>query len=242
MLIMHLPMLNVNMPGSAAIVLTEAAKILRLDMIPLRRVLDDNFNVGGAGNALNMIMEQNGYAASSILLNLAPIIAIYTLLLLAQIIVKCMSSPYSDPNKVPRPMINGHSEARTLTASQKALNVLFRFQNTMLLEFFICTLINMKAGVSDKSNDFESTSRIIAIFYLVIIFLFLGMLFLLTLIESDVERDKNELPTAALDCLYTGMDNKRRTPANILLIAQVFRAVLFAIIMVMLQDAPGFQI
>lgn len=242
MLIMHLPMLNVNMPGSAAIVLTEAAKILRLEMIPLRRVLDDNFNVGGAGNALNMIMEQNGYAASSILLNLAPIIAIYTLLLLAQIIVKCMSSPYSDPNKVPRPMINGHSEARTLTASQKALNVLFRFQNTMLLEFFICTLINMKAGVSDKSNDFESTSRIIAIFYLVIIFLFLGMLFLLTLIESDVERDKNELPTAALDCLYTGMDNKRRTPANILLIAQVFRAVLFAIIMVMLQDAPGFQI
>ena len=38
------------------------------------------------------------------------------------------------------------------------------------------------------------------------------------------------------------MDNKRRTPANTFLIAQVFRAAIFAIVMVMLQDAPGFQI
>ena len=41
-------MVNVNMPGSSAIVLAEAAKILRLDMIPLRRVLDDNFDVGSS--------------------------------------------------------------------------------------------------------------------------------------------------------------------------------------------------
>ena len=98
----------------------------------------------------------------------------------------------------------------------------------------------MKAGVSNNSNDFESTSRIIAVFYLVVILLFLGMLFLLTVIESDIERDKDELPTATLDCLYTGMDNRRRTPANIFLIAQVFRAALFAIIMVMFSEAPGF--
>ena len=173
-------------------------------------------------------------------MNLTTIIAIYALICFAQIVVRCMSSPYTDPNKKPRPIINGHSEARVLTASQKALNVLFRYQSTILVELFICSLINMKAGVSNSSNDFESTSRIVAIFYLVVILLFLGMLFLLTVIESDIERDKDELPTATLDCLYTGMDNRRRTPANILLIAQVFRAALFAIILVMLTDAPGF--
>lgn len=164
------------------------------------------------------------------------------LLLIAQIVTICMSSPYSDPLKMPRPVITGHSEARTLTASQKALNVLFRFQMAMLLEIFICALINMKAGVDDSSNEFESTSRITAIFFLVVILLFLGMLFLLTVIESDIDRDKNELPTATLDCLYTGMDNKRRTPANMFLIASVFRYAIFAIVMIMLSESPGFQI
>jgi len=47
-LISHLPMLNLNMPGSAAIVLTEAAKALRLDFIPARRILDEFFDVGAA--------------------------------------------------------------------------------------------------------------------------------------------------------------------------------------------------
>ena len=47
-LISHLPMLNLSMPGSAAIVLSEVAKALRLDFIPLRRVLDEYFDVGAA--------------------------------------------------------------------------------------------------------------------------------------------------------------------------------------------------
>ena len=39
-------MVNVAMPGSAAIVLTELAKILRLSFIPIGDFLMDNANVG----------------------------------------------------------------------------------------------------------------------------------------------------------------------------------------------------
>lgn len=44
--ISHIPMVNVAMPGSAAIVLTEVAKILRLSFIPINQILIDNFDVG----------------------------------------------------------------------------------------------------------------------------------------------------------------------------------------------------
>lgn len=57
-----------------------------------------------------------------------------------------------------------------------------------------------------------------------------------------MEHDPNDLPLAAINTLYVGMDNKRRTPANLMIIAQIFRYAIFAIVMVMLQDAPGLQI
>mmetsp|Transcript_5486 Transcript_5486/g.7332 ORF Transcript_5486/g.7332 Transcript_5486/m.7332 type:complete len:366 (-) Transcript_5486:1025-2122(-) len=229
------------MPGSSAIVLSEAAKILRLDFIPLERAFSDNFDIGTSNKQLNTLMGQNGYSATSILLNLAPYIAIYALILIANIVIKCMSAAYLDPNKRVRPVINGHSEPRLLTGSQKALNVFCRFKFATLLEFFICALINLKAEI-DQKLQFESISRIVAIFFLVLIFLFLGLLFLMAVIESDIEREPDELPVAALNTLYVGMDNRKRTAANMFIIASIFRYAIFAIVMVMLQEAPGFQI
>ena len=90
--------------------------------------------------------------------------------------------------------------------------------------------------------QFESISRIVAVFFLVFLLIFLGLLTMTAVIESDVERDPNELPLAALNTLYAGMDNNRRTGANMLIIAQIFRAAIFAVVMILLQDAPGFQI
>ena len=89
---------------------------------------------------------------------------------------------------------------------------------------------------------FESISRIISIFFLGLILLFLGLVSVTAVLESDVERDPNDLPLAAINTLYVGMDNKRRTPANLMIIAQIFRYAIFAIVMVMLQEAPGLQI
>lgn len=111
-------MLSVNMPGSAAIVLSEAAKILRLDFIELDRVFEHYFDVGNARKELNTLMGQNGYGATSIVLNLTPIIALNVLILLATIIVSCSNmSVITDPNRLSKPIINGHSEPRTLSPS-----------------------------------------------------------------------------------------------------------------------------
>ena len=65
-----------------------------------------------------MLMGQNGYAATSILFNLATFIAIYALILLANIVVKMMSSAYDDdPSRRGKPVVNGHSEPRYLSGS-----------------------------------------------------------------------------------------------------------------------------
>ena len=92
-----------------------------------------------------MLMGQNGYAATSILFNLATFIAIYALILLANIVVKMMSSAYDDPSRRGKLVVTGHSEPRYLSGSQKALNVFIRFKYATLLEFFLCAMINLKA-------------------------------------------------------------------------------------------------
>jgi len=150
-LISHLPLVNVNMPGSAAIVLSEAAKILRLDFLPLRLVFD-TVDVGNANTALNSLMHQNGYTSTSILLNLTPLVALYLLLFLVSLISKCAEkASIADDEKKPKQMINGRNFVRQLTASQKVLNAFFRFKYMTLLEFFIAIFINLR-GVS-KSGD-----------------------------------------------------------------------------------------
>ena len=44
----HLPLLNVNMPGSSAIVLSEAAKALRLDHFQTERIWKEFFEIGNS--------------------------------------------------------------------------------------------------------------------------------------------------------------------------------------------------
>ena len=133
------------MPGSIAIVLSEAVKALRLDFIPLDRIWKEYMDIGNSDKELNMLVGQNGYSATSILINLAPYITIYVLILIANVVKKCMSQAYLDPTKKGKAMITGHSEPRILTGSQKFLNILFRFKFVTLLEFFMCAMINLKA-------------------------------------------------------------------------------------------------
>lgn len=65
---------------------------------------------------------------------------------------------------------------------------------------------------------------------------------MLVFVESDPDRNVNEPPLAALDTLYLNMANKRRTAANIYLIASTFRYAIFAIVVVLMQDHPAQQI
>ena len=52
----HLPLLSINMPGSSAIVLTEAAKVLRLEFIPLHDLWGEYLDIGDADKELDMLM------------------------------------------------------------------------------------------------------------------------------------------------------------------------------------------
>lgn len=57
------------------------------------------------------------------------------------------------------------------------------------LEIFICILINFKAG-TNESNEFEAISRIVSIFMLAILAIYVLLMFFITAIESDIERDQ----------------------------------------------------
>ena len=151
-------MLNVTMPGSAAIVLTECAKILRLnfDFLSVEDLFIDYLDVGNSDKPLNTLVAQNGYMYTSILLNMTSFFIIYIVLFLALVISKCFDS--SDiTSKSPKPMINGRTSVRSLSLTHKVLNVIFKFMRITMLVQLICMFINVKGDV-DSDNEFESIS------------------------------------------------------------------------------------
>ena len=119
--------------------------------------------------------------------------------------------------------------------------MMFRLFLVFFLEIFICILINFKAG-TNSDNDFEAISRVVAICFLAIMTLFVLLMFLVTAIESDPERDPNSQPIASLHYIYLDMSNKRRTQANIYLIAYMLRRAVYAIVVIMMQDYPALQL
>jgi len=241
-LISHLPMLNVTMPGSAAIVLTECAKILRLnfDFLSLEDLFIDNVDVGNSDKSVNTLLAQNGYMHTSILLNMTSFFVIYFVLLLALVVSKCLDSSEVTA-KSKKPMMNGRTEVRSLTLTQKVVNAIFKFVRITMLVQLICMLINLKGDV-DSSNSFESISQIMSIFVGIMVLLFTGLLFVVTVLDTDPERDQDELPQAALNSLYLGMENRRRNSANIYLIFANLRYMVYALTVIMLDDVPGLQI
>ena len=241
-LISHLPMLNVTMPGSAAIVLTECAKILRLnfDFLSLEDLFIDNVDVGNSDKSVNTLLAQNGYMHTSILLNMTSFFVIYFVLLLALVVSKCLDSSEVTA-KSTKPMMNGRTEVRSLTLTQKVVNAIFKFVRITMLVQLICMLINLKGNV-DSSNSFESISQIMSIFVGIMVLLFTGLLFVVTVLDTDPERDQDELPQAALNSLYLGMENRRRNSANIYLIFANLRYMVYALTVIMLDDVPGLQI
>lgn len=116
--------------------------------------------------------------------------------------------------------------------------MIFRLLYVTFLEIFICLLINFKAG-TDASSDFEAISRIVSIFMLVICALFILLMFTITTIESDPERDQKEPHVVSLETLYLGMSIKRKSASNVYIIASTFRRAIYALVAIMMHDYPA---
>lgn len=237
-LITHLPLVNIQVPGKATVVFKEIAQILRLHFEPVQDWYK-NVDVGDAARPLTNVLMHNGYDSTSIIINLFPILCIFGLLLVAMVFAKCIDCSYVSSLAQPNP--NGRTHVRVLTATQKVVNVMFRMLKVFFLELFICILINMEAKTSGN-NDFEAISKIIAIFMLTILTLLVLLFFFITAIESDVERDLSQPPVASLDYVYLGMSNSRRTAANIYLVAYMLRRAVFAVVVILMTDQPALQL
>ena len=182
-LITHLPLICISFPGNMTIMLSQFARILRLQFFTLEKSFTEHVDIGNANTPLNLVFYQNGYESSSIILNLTIFLALFGIIFLAQLFAKCADCMYvaSDPKK---PMPNGRTEVIHMSTVYKTVNMFFRMLLFTFLELFICLLINFKVE-TNKDNDFEVVSRIISIFFLALMMLFVGMLFVLTAIESD---------------------------------------------------------
>jgi len=142
-LISHLPLVNASIPGGMTIFLSTVAKILRFGFIPYDKWIATAADVVISNSSYSYIFEQNGYGSTSIVLNLAALIALFVLTSWFIIFAKCMDCSYLKSEKKPVP--NGREMARNLTYGQLALNCFFRLVMLTFLEFFLCILINLKA-------------------------------------------------------------------------------------------------
>ena len=68
--------------------------------------------------------------------------------------------------------------------------------------------------------------------------LLVGMIFVLTAIDSDVERE-NEPPVAPLATLYLNMNDSKRTASNIYLLSYMLRRAIFGVVVVLMEDYPA---
>ena len=61
-------------------------------------------------------------------------------------------------------------------------------------------------------------------------------------IESDPTNDPAQLPVPALNTLYLGMSNNKRTAGSLYLISYILRRAVFAVVVVLMQDYPALQV
>ena len=121
---------------------------------------------------------------------------IFFILFIALIISKCWDASKISENDT-LPMINGRSEMQLFTMMQRVSNMILRFMQAAMLELIICMMINFMAEV-DSPTDFESISRMVSMLVGVIILLYLGLMFILAVLDSSHERDPDSLPPAAM--------------------------------------------
>ena len=83
---------------------------------------------------------------------------------------------------------------------------------------------------------------IVSIFFLSLATVFISLLFILTAVESDPERDEKDPPMVQLSTIYLNMSNNRRTASNIYLISYMLRRAIFAVIVILMDSYPYLQI
>ena len=69
--------------------------------------------------------------------------------------------------------------------------------------------------------------------------LLIGLIIVLSAIDSDVERDQDEPPVAPLATLYLNMNNSNRTGSNIYHLNYMIRRVIFGLVVVYMEDCPA---
>ena len=93
-LISHLPLVNASIPGGMAVFLSTVAKILRLGFIPYVDWIATAADVVTSNSSYAPIFEQNGYKSTSIVLNLAALIALFVIASCCILFAKCMDCSY----------------------------------------------------------------------------------------------------------------------------------------------------
>lgn len=238
-LITHLPLLNTAMPGRASIFLVQIANILRFNF----DYMDDwhkDIDVGNGDRPLTNLFMQNGYSATSIVINIFMILVFFGVLVVGLGLAKIGDCTYISSLKEPR--LNGRTEVRVLSSSQKASNMIFRLLLAAFLEIFICLLINFKSEKRDNESDFEAISRIISIFMLILCSLVTMLMFLVTAIESNPELSPTEPHIASLETMYLGMNIKRKNASNTYVLAYLLRRAVYALVVIMMDEYPALQI
>lgn len=80
---------------------------------------------------------------------------------------------------------------------------------------------------------------IVAVFFLIISALFIGLLFMMMVVDSDPEIEQNQPPQAAMTTVYLNMSNHNKSAANLFVIVYALRRAIYAVVFVLLENYPA---
>ena len=156
LLISHLPLMNVNMPGATVVFLTTLSKVLSFEFVAMEGWMIGLLNKDAKNENLGVLFYQAGYESVFIIVNSSrTVLALLCLLLLGLIArhldknEECMRSRERKPN--------GRTHVRAWTWNDFVSNMVLRVIMCSYLTITVSVFINMKT-VSASSYIFSLTT------------------------------------------------------------------------------------
>ena len=148
LLIGHLPLLNVNMPGTVVIFLTQLTKTLSFEFIALESTIINALNVSANNQNLGVLFYQAGYESVYVTVNLCRTFVILLFLLAVRVMFSCLDR--SENCKIKRWSPNGRTEQPK--NGLKCSDVLYNIATRIILCVFIIICVSIFINLQTVSQ------------------------------------------------------------------------------------------
>jgi len=235
-ILVHLPLVNVPMPGNATAFLKGLLDIARLEVFNVRPWIKDWLRYPDGLDGLNAIFNDYGYDSKAAIVNLGVLTGLLFLgvlaLIIAALVDQISNKVLFAKNNRTHPDLPDKTTATWAVATQ---NAFLRFGFEVFLEFFLCALINVvsmgSTGVGSSIYSCAIILTLLAVSALPLVLFFTGGP------DEDTEEVNPRYATT-----YLGLNKKHSLNATTYPAYFLWRRIFFALTVVLLAHRPIAQI